>query len=314
MTRVFRFGVGPAGLPGRGAGAAARWREFVGRLEGLGYDAVNVGDHLDDRLAPLLALATAGAATTRLRLGTFLLANDYRNPVVLAQEFATLSAFYPDRVEIGLGAGWLEADYRRAGIGLDRPGVRIGRLAEAVTILKRFLEAGDISFRGAYYMVEDAAHRPRAIGAPPRIVIGGGGRRILELAAREADVVAFNVSLGASQMGARPGPSAGAARVAERLGWVQGSAGQRFGELELQVYIHVVEVGPDRMAAGRRAGDRLGLTAEEALASPHVLAGPGDYIAETLQERRQRYGFSYISVGAGAVETLAPVVARLAGT
>jgi probable F420-dependent oxidoreductase len=297
MTRDFRFGVGPAGLPGR-SGAAKRWRDFVRRLEDLGYDSVNVGDHLDDRLAPLVALAAAGAGTTRLRLGTFLLANDYRNPVVLAQEFATLAALFPDRVEAGIGAGWLEADYRRAAIGFDRPGVRIDRLAEAVTTLKWLL----------------AAEHPRPAGTRPPIVMGGGGRRVLELAAREADVIAFNVRLGGGRMSAAPGASASAAQVAERVAWVAEAAGQRFAELEFQVYIHTVEVGPDRMAAAARAGERLGLTASAALESPHVLAGSRDDIVEALQARRERYGFSYISVGGAAVEPLAPVVARLAGT
>jgi probable F420-dependent oxidoreductase len=296
MTRAFRFGVGPAGLPGR-PGAAERWPDFARRVEDLGYDAVNVGDHLDARLAPLVALAAAGAVTDRLRLGTFLLANDYRNPLVLAQEFATLAALYPGRVEAGIGAGWLAADYHQAAIQFDRPGMRIDRLAAAVHTLQRFL----------------AADQPEASLRPP-IVMGGGGRRVLALAAMRADIIAFNVSLGAGRMGAPPGASASAAQVADRVRWVADSAGERYRDLEFQVYVHAVEVRQDRLAAAARVAERIGLTTEEALESPHVLAGPHDYIVEALQERRQRYGFSYISIGGDAVEPLAPVVARLAGT
>jgi len=296
MTRPFRFGVGPAGLPGR-PGAAGRWPDFARRLEDLGYDAVNVGDHLDARLAPLVALAAAGAAAARLRLGTVLLASDYRNPVVLAQEFATLAALYPDRVEAGIGAGWLAADYLRAGIDFDRPAVRIDRLAAAVATLRR-------SFASEHF----------GAGSRPPIVMGGGGRKVLALAAAHADIVAFNVSLGAGRMGAAPGVSATAEQVAERVTWVAESAGERYPELEFQVYVHAVEVGQDRVAAAARAGERLGLMTEEAMESPHVLAGPHDYIAEALEERRQRYGFSYIGISGEAVEPLAPVVARLAGT
>jgi probable F420-dependent oxidoreductase len=314
--RRFRFGVGPAGLTGRPPHATQLgWTELARWLEDHGYSALNVGDHLDDRLAPIAALAVAGAATTRLRLGTFMLSNDYRHPAVLAKELATIDVLSAGRLEAGIGAGWLAADYGRAGIEFDRPGPRIERLAEAVRVLKALFEHESATFEGKHYRLDGLPGLPRPVQAPrPPIVMGGGGRRILRLAAREADIVALNVSLRPGRLGAPPGESASAAAVAERIGWVRAAAGPRFSDLELQIYVHAVAITTDRDAAAEQIGARLGLSPEEVVRSPHVLIGTADQIADDLRRRREQFGISYVGVSGEHIRALEPVVSELAGT
>jgi probable F420-dependent oxidoreductase len=314
--RPFRFGVGPAGLNGHGGQAtSAGWTQLARRLEQLGYSALNVGDHLDDRLGPLAALAVAGAVTSQLRLGTFMLSNDYRHPAVLAKELATIDALSGGRLEAGIGAGWLADDYRRAGIVFDGPGARIERLAEAVQVLKALFTAEHARFHGQHYHLEGLPGLPRPLQRPrPPIVMGGGGPRMLRLAAREADIVALNVSLHPGQLGAPPGDSASAAAVARRVGWVREAAGDRYRDLELQLYVHVVQLTDDRHAAAEKVGRRLGLPADEVMRSPHVLLGTTAQLVDDLRERRELFDVSYIGVSADAVESLAPVVAELTGT
>lgn len=314
-VRPFRFGAGPAGLHGHQPHADARgWAELARRIEDAGFSAINVGDHLDDRLGPIAALTAAGCATARLRLGVFMLANDYRHPAVLAKELATVDALSAGRLEIGIGAGWLAADYERAGLAFDPPSTRIERLAEAVAVLKLLLSGGEAEFRGEHYWICGLPGLPEPVQRPhPPFALGGGGRRVLSLAAREADIVAFNVSLRPGRLGAPPGQSATAAATEQKVAWVRAAAKERYDQIESQVYVHVVEVTPDRHGAAERIGTRLGMSAAEVLGSPHVLVGSASAIADDLQERRERFGFSYISMSAAAVDDLAPIVSSLAG-
>jgi probable F420-dependent oxidoreductase len=314
-VRPFRFGAGPAGLHGHQPHASANgWAELARRIEGAGFSAINVGDHLDDRLGPIAALTAAGCATSRLRLGAFMLANDYRHPAVLAKELATVDALSAGRLELGIGAGWLAADYERIGLTLDPAGRRIDRLAEAITVLRLLLSGGEAEFAGEHYQISGLHGLPEPVQRPhPPFVLGGGSRRVLSLAAREADIVAFNVSLRPGKLGAPPGQSATAAATEQKVEWVRSEANQRYPHLESQVYVHVVEVTADRYRAAERIGARLGIPAADVLESPHVLVGSADTIVHDLQERRERFGFSYISVSAAAVDDVAPIVSRLAG-
>jgi probable F420-dependent oxidoreductase len=314
--RSFRFGVGPAGLTGHPPQATRRgWHDLAIWLEDHGYGALNVGDHLDSRLAPLAALMAAGAVTSDLRLGTFMLSNDYRHPAVLAKELATIDVLSDGRLEAGIGAGWLAVDYERAGIKFDRPGPRIDRLAEAVQVIKALFSNDFATFDGQHYRLDRLPGLPRPVQSPrPPIVMGGGGERVLRLAAREADIVALNVNLRPGRLGAPPGASASAAAVAERLDWVRDAAGPRFADLELQLYVHVLAITDDRIAVGEQIGSRLGLSAADVFRSPHVLVGSVGQIADDLRQRREEYGISYIGLSADHVEPFADVVAQLAGT
>jgi probable F420-dependent oxidoreductase len=285
------------------------------RLEDAGFSAINVGDHLDDRLGPIAALTAAGCATRRLRLGTYMLANDYRHPAVLAKELATIDALSDGRLEIGIGAGWMASDYERAGLTFSPPGTRIDRLAEAVTILRLQLSGGDAEFAGEHYHLSGLPGLPEPVQKPhPPFALGGGSRKVLALAAREADIVAFNVSLQPGRLGAPPGQSATEAATDQKVSWVREAAPQRYEHIEAQVYVHVVEVTDNRYEAAERIGVRLGMSPAEVLRSPHVLVGSVSAIVDDLKERRERFGFSYISVSAAFVDDMEPVVSRLAGS
>lgn len=305
----FRFGV-QAGK----AESGRAWRALARRAEELGYSTLFMPDHFDDQWGPLVSLTVAAEATERLRVGSLVFDNDYRHPVVLARELATLDLLSTGRLEIGLGAGWMRSDYEQAGLSFDEPAVRVARLAEAVRIYKSLLGSEATAFEGRYYRVRGALGLPRPVQQPhPPIIIGGGSRRVLSFAAAEADVVGVNVSLRAGYIGPEAVEAARAERFAERVAWVRAAAGERFSSLELQCLTFVVEVGPPRREAGERLAALFGASAEDVLASPLVLVGTAEEVEETLLERRERYGFSYWVVHEAELEAFAPVVARLAG-
>ena len=186
--RPFRFGVQL-----RGASSGHEWREKCRRVEALGYDTLAVADHFPRGLGPFVALATAAAVTDRIRVGAFVFANDFRHPAVLAKEAATLDLLSDGRLEVGIGAGWLRSEYEATGIPFDRAGVRIDRLAEAVSLIKRLWTEDSVTFQGRFYQATDLSILPRPVQAPhPPVMVGGGGQRILSLAARHADIVALN--------------------------------------------------------------------------------------------------------------------------
>ena len=307
----FRFGLQASSAPDRRS-----WVELARKVEDLGYATLTVADHLDDQLATTPALMAAAEATTTLRLGALVWCNDYHHPVVLAKEAATLDLLSEGRLELGLGAGWQASDYEQAGIPLDRPGVRIDRLGEAVHIVKALLaQDAPVHLTGEHYDVRGMVGTPRPVQRPhPPLLIGGGGRRVLSLAAREADIVALNIDLRSGRIDATAGPTATADATDEKLAWIREAAGERFAHLELQTRIHLAAVTDDRRALAEAVGPALGLTPEQAMASPHALAGTSDEIVEQLLARRQRYGISYIGISADAVDAMAPVVDRLAGT
>ncbi len=185
----FRFGVYAAVAPTMSA-----WRDQARMAEDLGYSTLYVSDHLDAQFGPLVATTVAAEATSTLHVGSFVLNNDLRHPVVLAKEIATLGLAAEGRVEVGLGAGWLRSDYEQAGIEFDELAVRVDRLAESLTVMKRLWSEGKATFAGRYYTVRDAHCDPRP-ASPPRVMVGGGSKRMLTLAAREADTVGINTSL-----------------------------------------------------------------------------------------------------------------------
>lgn len=257
----------------------------------------------------------AADATTRLRVGSLVFDNDYRHPVVLAKEAATLDLLSDGRLDFGLGAGWLTSDYEQTGIPFDPPGTRIERMAEALEIIKSFFAGGAVSFTGKYYRVQDVEATPSPLQKPhPPIVIGGGGRRMLRLAAREADIVSINFNLNEGKVNRNLVRTGFADATEEKLAWIREAAAERLPEIELSVTVFVANVTSDRgsVAAAMAAG--LQAEASDVLATPHFLIGTPEQIVEDLQARRERYGVSYIVVPGEAAESLAPVVARLTGT
>jgi probable F420-dependent oxidoreductase len=303
----FRFGVQAAVAPTMSA-----WRDQARTAEGLGYSTLYVSDHLDAQFGPLVATTVAAEATSTLHVGFGVLNNDLRNPVVLAKEIATLGLAAEGRVEVGLGAGWLRSDYDEAGIEYDEPAVRVDRLAESLAVMKTLWSEGKATSAGTHYAVGDAHCDPRP-ASPPRVIVGGGSRRILTVAAEHADTVGVNTSLASGQKGGDLASQATFDHFDRCLAWVREGAGERFSSIELQIMAFATKVVASRRAAVRTA-TMLGLPGEEALELPIVLLGTPDELCEQLLKRRERWGFTNIVVPGEAMESFAPVVAQLAGT
>lgn len=312
--RPFRFAVSAMA----GAKDGAGWTGVARECEDLGYDTLFVIDHVEaTRLAPIASMAHAAATTTTLRVGSLVLNAELRHPGLLAKELATIDALSGGRLEIGLGAGWLPGDYSQLGLRMDRPAERIRRLREAATVIRAFTSGEDdqLTFEGDWCRVEELLVRPRPTrpGGPP-LLLGGGGPTVLRLAGEMADIVSINVPLtGGTAMAPEQGLGDDGA-VRSRIDAVRTAAGERFEQIELQLPLHhvVVTDRPADAAAGIAA--RLGLDAEAIAGSANALIGPIDAMIEALQERRERYGFSYVSIPDSAMRDVAPVVERLRGT
>ncbi len=305
--RPFRFGVQAVGSGSRD--------EFVARAyraEALGYNIWLLSDHLGAQFAPGPALAAAAEATVSLRIGTYVAANDYRHPVMLAKEAATLDHLSEGRFELGLGAGWLREEYDAAGLPFAAPGVRIDRLAEALTIIKGLFGSDPVTFTGTHYQIRNLTGGPRPIQHPgPPLLIGGGGTRLLTLAAREAQIVSLNP---------RALPTGGLDRAdvtleafTQKAGFVREAAGLRWEDLELNLAILGGAIGEPPAAEIAALAARAGISEAALLASPYTLYGSLDELADRLHHYREQWGLSYITVPERAMQALAPLVARLRG-
>lgn len=310
MSRPFRFGV-----QAKTATSRAEWIELVRKIEDRGYSTVTLPDHFDDQLAPAVALMAAADATEMLRVGCLVWCNDYRHPVMLAKETATLDLLSEGRLELGLGAGWMTSDYEAAGMSYDRPGTRIERLTETVAILNGLFADGPFSLAGRHYTISDLEGTPKPVQRPrPPLLIGGGGPRMLRIAGQLADIVGINPNLVAGAITSETAKDTSAERFEEKLGWVREGAGDRFDQIELQLRTFVVSVTDDREGMAEQLAAAFDIPVDVGLQSPLALIGTAKQIAEDLRERRDRYGFSYIIVGADEYEAFAPVVAELADT
>jgi probable F420-dependent oxidoreductase len=308
--RAFRFGVEE-----HRASSAQEWRDRARLFESLGYSTLFLPDHFGEQLSPIAALMSAADATTTLRIGSLVFDNDYRHPVVLAKEAATLDLLSDGRLEFGLGAGWMTSDYEQTGIPLDPPGTRIERMAEGLEIIKRFFAGGAVSFEGKHYKVQGVDGFPAPVQKPhPPIIVGGGGRRMLRLAAQQADIVSVNYKLTEGRVNSALVRTGLAEATDEKLAWIKEAAGDRFSNIELCATIFVANVTDDRDGAAMAFAAGIGAEAREVLEMPHFLIGTIDQMVEDLQARRERYGISYVVFPDAAAESLAPVVERLTGT
>ena len=310
-TRPFRFGVQAHRASSRGA-----WVELARRVEGNGYSTLGLPDHFDDQLAPVPALQCAADATTALRLGALVYDNDYKHPIVLAKELATMDVLSDGRVQIGIGAGWTAADYEHSGIPFDPPGVRISRLIEAVSIIRSALAGETFSFAGEHYTITDYTGTPQPVQSRLPFLIGGGGPRVLRYAAGEADIVGINPTLTSGTLDESTFASMTAQAVDEKVAVVHDAAlaAGRLDEIELNVRAFIVTVTDDPDAAMQGIADFTGASKEMIAASPFALVGPPGKLAEDLLARRERWGFNYVIVGQNEIESFAPVVAALAGS
>lgn len=273
-------------------------------------------DHFGDQLAPVPAMTAAAAATTSLRVGALVFDNDYRHPLVLAKEMATVDLLSEGRLEMSLGAGWMRTDYEQSGIPYDPPAVRVDRFEEGVQVLKGLLAAeGPFSFSGRHYTICEHVPAPRPVQRPhPPLILGGGGKRVLSIAAREADVVGINVDLRQGTGGPETAPNASPASTRQKVAWVREAAGHRYDELELNTLIGFAMVTDDRSSMADAMAPYFGIGPEEVLHVPLALVGTVDEMVEELEWRRAEYHISYFSVESDCWEALGPVVSRLAGT
>jgi len=297
------------------AQSAKQWKERARALESMGYATLYLPDHFGDQVGPIAGLMAAADATTTLRVGSLVFDNDYRHPVVLAKEAASLDLLSDGRFDFGIGAGWMMSDYEQSGIPYDSAGTRIERMAEALTIFKKFFAGGEFSFNGKHYTINGLEGAPPPVQTPhPPIVIGGGGRKMLELAAREADTVNVNFDLREGKPGRRLAQTGLASVTDEKLGWIREAAGGRLELIELGVWTFMANVTDDRDGVAEMLAPAMGFDPADVLEVPHFMLGTPDQIAEDIIARRERYGISHIVVPGDAADSLAPVVKRLAGT
>jgi probable F420-dependent oxidoreductase len=297
------------------ADSGRAWRDLARKVEALGYATLFVPDHFEDQYGPLVALTVAAEATTDLRVGSLVFGNDYRHPVVLAKEVATLDLLSEGRVEFGLGAGWMTADYQQSGIPHDSPGTRIERMAESLAVMKALWSEGRATLAGEHYTVTDAVGTPTPHQRPhPPIIIGGGGKRVLTFAGQQADIVGINPNLAAGYIGPEVAATSLVEFYHQRVEWVRAAAGERSDQLELQVLTFLVQVVPNAAEVLEQMAPLFGASPEAVAEMPMALVGTVDQITETLQRRREEMGFSYIVVHEAELDAFAPVVARLAGT
>src|SRR5712692_8347174 len=240
--RKFRFGAQVYKAP-----TAAAWLDKARKIADLGYSSLLMPDHFHDTLGPLVALTAAALAAPTLRIGTLVLDNDFRHPADLAKELATLDLVTGGRLELGIGAGWMLTDYQQSGIPYDRPGVRIDRFEEGLAIMKGLLsDDGPVTFAGKHYTITAHEGTPKPVQKPhPPILIGGGGKRVLTIAGREADIVSINFDLRSGAIGPEVGPSGTAEATREKVGWVRDAAGDRFDDVELSLTIFVGMITDD---------------------------------------------------------------------
>jgi probable F420-dependent oxidoreductase len=315
--RTFRFGVVGEGIrSGPELVATAR------RAEELGYDTLLLRDHFvaapfGDQLAPMVALMAAAAATRTLRVGTLVLDNDYRHPVLLAKEAATLDLLSGGRFELGIGAGWARDEYERAGMAFDPPGIRVDRLEEAVRVLKGLFAGSVLTSPGHHSSVTELQSFPMPAQRPhPPILIGAGSRRMLSIAGREADIVGILPRALPDGTISDDLQERSPAAIAQKVEWVRQAAGDRFGQVELSAMVSVVVADNHHKAAEQLAVER-GWGSEAAgaiLEMPSILVGSVDRIADDLQARRDRFHLSYYVVSDEDMEAFASVIDRLAGT
>jgi probable F420-dependent oxidoreductase len=298
-----------------------RWRDALHRIEDLGFSTVSVSEHLTQgwTMEPLTVM-TAAATSTSLRVLSLVLSNDFRHPVLLHKAIATLDVLSDGRVELGLGAGWLEGDYAASGMRLDAPAVRIERLAESIAVIKGLFGSGPFSFEGRHYRIAGLDGLPKPVQVPhPPFLIGGGGRRILAFAGANADIVGVHARLPEGVLSPGAASDLAADRIAEKVEWVRDAsraAGRAEDAVELQFSAYLVRVTDSRAEPAAISSSFAGLLgADPALVanSPAVLTGSVAACVEALEAHRERYGFSYWNLGSD-IEAVAPIVSRLAGT
>jgi probable F420-dependent oxidoreductase len=322
MSKPFRFGL-QAYAPNSGK----EWRELARKAEASGFSSFHLADHIIgpgpaltatghpvQTVAAIPAMAVAAEATSTIKVGCRVLCVDYRNPVMLAKEVATLDFFSEGRLELGLGAGWLQGEYEAIGVPFDRAGVRIDRFEEVIALLRASFADGELNIDTPHVHAVgfEAVPKPFTKSGPP-IMIGGGAKRILTIAGREADIVSLNFNNSSGKLGAAGIGSSTAELTDQKIQWIKDGAGARFDQIEIEIAAYFTIVTPDGEGTRAKMAPMFGMTPEVFAEHPNALIGTVDEICDRIVERRERFGISYVSFGASVIDAVIPVVERLAG-
>ena len=322
MSHPFRFGL-QAYAPESGK----QWRELARKAESTGFSSFHLADHIIgpgpalaatghpvQTVAAIPAMAVAAEATSTIKVGCRVLCVDYRNPVMLAKEVATLDFFSEGRLELGLGAGWLQGEYEAVGIPFDRAGVRLDRFEEVIGLLRASFAEGELNIdtTPVHAVGFEAVPKPFTKSGPP-IMIGGGAQRILTIAGREADIVSLNFNNSSGKLGAEGIGSSTAEHTDQKIQWIRNGAGERFNQIEIEIAAYFTVVTPDGAGTRAKMAPMFGMTPEVFAEHPNVLIGSVDEICDRIVERRERFGISYTSFGASVMDSVIPVVERLSG-
>ena len=324
MSKPFRFG-----LQAFNPKSPEAWREMLRKTEDLGYSAYHLADHFlgagpaiestghpPQLLGAVPAMAMALEYANSIKVGARVFCMDYREPVILAKEAATMDYLSGGRLELGLGAGWIEAEYKAVGIPFEPIGQRLDKFQNVVSAIKAFMSGDPLSIQNDHIQWEGFSGSPARPQCPP-IMIGGGSKRVLTIAGREADIVSLNFNNRAGVLGPDGMLSGLAEQTAKKIDWIRDGAGERFDDIELEIGAYMTIVTDHQEATAKAIADPFGMPVDDLLAGPHNLIGSVDYICEELQRRREVYGISYITVlddgENNMVEQFAPVVAKLAG-
>ncbi|MFT4043896.1 MAG: LLM class F420-dependent oxidoreductase [Gordonia sp. (in: high G+C Gram-positive bacteria)] len=320
--RKFRFGAGGEG--NKDEGGARKFVKLAQTAEEYGYDTFAVPDHLGNQVGPLAALGALSQATDRIRLATSVLANGFRHPAILAKEATTIDVLSKGRLELGVGAGWMKEEFDKAGIAFESPGTRIRRLDESLTILDKLMRGETVDFDGEFYQIRGLQGSPRPRQGPrPPIAVGGGGPKMLALAAKHADII--SVAPGTTPNGKMKLSDMTIEKTTERVERIRLAAGDRFADIELNWTIAVIVITDDREATAEMALQALAqgyppniehdteFTVADVLSSPYLAIGTFEEIADQLREVRRLTGMSYVGVFPTQMDAFAPVLALLKG-
>jgi len=327
MSRPLRFGV-----QSYAAESPQDWRDQARRAESFGFSTFSVADHVIgpgpalaatnhpvQNVAAIPAMAVAIEATDTINIGARVFCTDYRQPVMFAKELATLDFFSDGRLELGLGCGWLQGEYEAMGVQWDRAGVRIDRFEETLDVIRQSFGDGLVDISGEHVHASGFEGLPKPPNGMPPIMIGGGAKRILGIAGREADIVSLNFNNSSGKIGPDGVGSSTAELTAQKIDWIRAGAEQRsdgrgFDDLEIEIGAYFTIVTDKREATLGQMAPMFALEPEQLAEHPHALIGSVDAICDQIVERRETYGISYITFGASNAEATAPIVERLAGT
>ncbi len=290
------------------------WADSVRWVEDAGYCTLFVPDHFNEGLGPIAAMASAAAVSTNLLVGPLVLAADYRHPVVLARELATIDQISEGRLELGLGAGWMAADYSSSGIVMDSPKIRVDRMIEVVTILKGLFAPGPFSFSGEHFTITELDGYPKPVRAEgPPLLIGAGAARMLRYAGATADIIGINPSIHSGEVDSAAARDAQVDRIDQKVVWVQEGAGNRFDDLELNAWLAVAQITDDAAGMAELLAPAFEADPVALLDSPMVMMGTTEQLAEQVLARRDRWGYSYHVIPGDSAKDFAPLVALMTG-